>query len=200
MECVVRKLKATIDNASLPEFQNVVLKNYITTTEDGQYIELSDIYYTLNNVKMEGVFECTVGNITKPIFGTETNCLIMRRNQYVRAKNTTEGNVVVLNNNTECHAGYDSSDTSFFIDETTGNCSSPVQYSQRANFAKVFAAPAELNSVSGAFKIKQIKITDTAYNRVYTLVPAEVNGVACLYDVDRGTIYGEANGGTLLCG
>lgn len=200
MKCIVRKLKATIDNANLPVFENVVLKNYITTTVDGQYITMPDIGYSLNNAKMEGIFEATVNNVNIPVFGLNPNLYIQRNNGYVRAVNTSEGSLSSIAVNTECHAGFDTSDGSFFINATTGTCSNPSTSSTRAYFAMVFATYNRYGSKAGAIKIKQIKITDTTNNRVYTLVPAEVNGVACLYDADRGVAYGEANNGTLLCG
>lgn len=199
MKCIVRKLKATIDNANLPEFKNVVLKNYITTTVDGQYITMPDIAYSMNNAKMEGIFEATVNNINIPAFGLNSNQYIQRNNGYVRAVNTSEGSLSSIAVDTECHAGFDTSDGSFFINATTGTCSSPSTSPTRADLAMVFAAYNRYGSKAGAIKIKQIKITDTTNNLVYTLVPAEVNGVACLYDADRGKTYGEVNGGTLLC-
>lgn len=200
MKCIVRKLKAVIDNENLPTYESIVLKNYITTTADGQYITMPDIYYSLNNAKMEGIFEATVNNVNIPVFGLSTNQYIQRNNGYVRAVNTSEGSVSSIALNTECHAGFDTSDGSFFINATTGTCSNPSTSSTRAGLSMVFATYNRYGSKAGAIKIKQIKITDTTNNLVYTLVPAEVNGVACLYDADRGKTYGEVNGGTLLCG
>jgi hypothetical protein len=157
MKCIVRKLKATIDNANLPEFKNVVLKNYITTTVDGQYITMPDITYSMNNAKMEGIFEATVNNVNVPAFGLNSNQYIQRNNGYVRAVNTSEGSLSSIAVDTECHAGFDTSDGSFFINDTTGTCSSPSTSSTRADLAMVFAAYNRYGSKAGAIKIKQIK-------------------------------------------
>lgn len=200
MKCIVRKLKATIDNANLPVFENVVLKNYLTTTQDGQYIEFSDIAHRLNNTKMEARFEVTTTDKKFAVFGSSDNQYIQRNNGYIRAVNEQEGALSAIAANTEIHAGFDTSDGSFFINETTGVCAGPSQSTMVGHQCMVFQTFNRGSwNLAGTTKIKMVKITNHL-NEVYTLVPAEVNGVAGLYDTDRGTFYTEANGGTLLCG
>lgn len=200
MKCVVRKLKATINNADLPVFKDVVLKNYITTTQDGQYIPFTGIFSQMNKTKMEAIFEATVDNVSGiPVFGNGANNYIERTNGYVRAYNQNDGSLVAVSKDTEITAGYDSSDMSYFIGADTGTCTTPTASANVYDRMMAFGTYNRLQSKAGTIKIKQVKIT-THLNEVYTLVPAEVNGVAVLYDADRGVYYGEANGGTLLCG
>lgn len=199
MECVVRKLKAGINNANLPVYENIVFKNYITTTADGQYIALSDIPHQLNKNKMECVFESPVNNVSVPVLGSSPDQYLSRVNGYVRAINQGQGALTTIAANVEVHAGFDTSDGSFFINNDTGTCTNPSTSTVVARQMLVFATVNRYASKAGALKIKSVKITN--YNNdVYNLVPAEINGVAVLYDVDRGTTYGEVNGGTLVCG
>lgn len=202
MDCIVRKLKASVNNANLPVFKNVVLKNYITTTEDDQYIYLDEVRYPLNNVRVEVLFEATVNNIKiLNVVSTSPNNIIRRVNGYVRALNQQEGTVYAIPNNTEVRAGYFSNDGSFFVGSDTGVCGNPITSSVSAAQCYVFATyNTHTGSKAGTIKIKEIKITNVVSGDVYKFVPAEINGVAVLYDADRGVYYGEANGGTLLCG
>lgn len=201
MKCIVRKLKATIDNDTLPVFKNVVLKNYITTTQDGQYIPFPDIFSKMNQTKMEAVVEATVDTTSGilPVFGSGANNYMERSNGYFRAHNQDNGELVSVPKNTEVSVGYNSADMSYFIGETTGFCTTQTTSENIYDRMMAFGTYNRLSSKAGAIKIKQVKIT-THLNEVYILVPAEINGVAVLYDADRGVYYGEANGGTLVCG
>lgn len=202
MKCIVRKLKATIDNANLPVFENVVFKNYITTTEDDQYIYLDEVRYPFNNVRVEVLFEATVNNISfLNVVSTSPSNIIRRVNGYVRALNQQEGTVYAIPNNTEVRAGYFSNDGSFFVGSNTGVCGKPTTLTTVVAQCYVFATyNTRTGSKAGTIKIKEIKITDVVSGDVYKFVPAEINGVAVLYDADRGVYYGEANGGALVCG
>ena len=195
-------MKATIDNANLPVFENVVLKNYITTTEDNQYIYLDEVRYPFNNVRVEVLFEATVNNINfLDVVSTSPNNIIRRVNGYVRAVNQQEGTVYAIPNNTEVRAGYFSNDGSFFVGSNTGVCGNPSTSTSVVAQCYVFATyNTRTGSKAGTIKIKEIKITNVVSEDVYKFVPAEINGVAVLYDADRGVYYGEANGGALVCG
>lgn len=206
MDCIVRKLKASVNNANLPVFENVILKNYLTTTEDGQYIRFPFGSYTLNT-KMDVVFEVVS---TTPgysmICSSMANCYIQQRLSYVQIYNATKVDDFSLTANTEHRAGFDTSNGSAYYDDTTGT---GTPYSGANAVLKTLSIFGRANSygdysVAGNIKIKSVKITthqtasDTGVE--YNLVPAEINGVAGLYDAVRGDFYTEANGGTLVCG
>lgn len=205
MKCVVRKLKATIDNASLPIFENVVIKNYITTTQAGQAIHLSDIASLRKNTQMEVLYETTdlIGEMC--VISSYGSAYIIQNSGYCVPYNTNRGEYNSVSANTEIRAGFDTSDGSWFVGETTGVCTTPSADEYIGRHCAVFGkAPNYDGSIAGKIKIKRVKITthqtDSDTGKEYTLVPAEVNGVAVLYDADRGVYYGERNGGTLLCG
>ena len=202
MKCIVRKLKAEINNANLPVFEEVVLKNYITTTEDGQSIEIP-IYHRLDAAKIEATFELTAltSGTAVNIVSISESQIVNAKSSYVRAVNVSDGTLFSVTANTEITASIDGSDGSYIINGTSGNCAIPYSGESTREIFSVFKTRLDSYSVqpAGYVKIKQVKITD-GNNNVYTFKPAEVNGVAVLYDADNGNYYGEVNGGTLLCG
>ena len=205
MDCIVRKLKASVNNANLPVFENVILKNYLTTSENGQYIRFP-FYSWTKNTKMEVVFEVvskTPGY--SMICSTTSNTYIQQRLGYVQIYNASKVDDYSLTTDTEHRAGIDTSDGSAYYDDSTGT-GTPFATEALWNNLSIFGRANDYGeySTAGNIKIKSVKITthQTASDEgvVYNLVPALVNGVAGLYDTDRGTFYTEANGGTLVCG
>lgn len=204
MKCIVRKLKAEISNSSLPVFEEIVMKNYITTTQDGQCVEIAGSF-ALNASKIDAVFETTIVNSTKPLIvaAIAMTQTILVKQSWGRVQNTSDGTLVPIQANTEISAGLDGSDGGYYVNETAGNCSSPYTGTTVKNAVYCFGHPERADfaneSKAGAIKIKSVKFTDQNNNE-YLLKPAEVNGVAVLYDEDRGVYYGERNGGDLVCG
>ena len=203
MDCIVRKLKASVNNANLPVFENVVIKNYITTTQNGQYIDLSDIFSNTKKVKMEVKYiKTSTSNFFTVLYGGVS--YILHNKGYTRVYNPNEGTLVSTPADSEIHAGCDASDGSWFVGETTGSVTPPT--SDYSGVFYVFARPLHLDeSVAGEVRIKWIKLTTYATSSSdtpveYILVPATVNGVACLFDQNRGTTYFEKNNGALVCG
>lgn len=204
MKCLVRKLQATINNANLPVFVDVVLKNYITTSANDQYIRFEDIWTYGGNTQMEVTYETV--NLTENtcVFSILGTGYVMQNNQYCLPYNSNKGGYNEVTANTEIVAGIDTSNGGWYCGETTGTCTTPVSDTNLRNTIAIFGRGSTYTgSLAGRFKIKKVKITthqtssDTGV--LVTLVPALVDGVACLYDENRGVCY-YANTGNLIAG
>lgn len=207
MDCIVRKLKATVNNDNLPVFKNVVLKNYITTSQNGQYIPFPDIFSHTRNTQIKVKYETVNLTGAVKVFGFLTNTYIYQNQQYCRVFIDSGGQYATVSANIEITVLMNTKDGAYSVNGTAYD--DLAQETENALFARMMAFAsynAVGTSVAGKIKIKEIEITthttadDTGAGEVYTLVPAEVNGVACLIDSVRGTVYGEANNGTLICG
>lgn len=200
MDCIVRKLKASVNNPALPVFENVILKNYITTTQDDQYIRIDNLISSdTQDTKVEVYFEATSAGSETSVIVAFGGCYAYKNQGYTKVYASGGGSNVALSANTEVHAGWDSHDGSWFVDSDTGSVTPPGT-SYTANTLSVFGRPSSYTgSKAGLIKIKSIKLTDSN-GGVYNFVPALVNNVAVLLEPDRGVYYGEYNGGTLVCG
>lgn len=198
MDCIVRKLKASVNNPDLPVFENVVLKNWLTTTQDDQVIRIPGIESDTQDTQIE-VWYIPTSTSNTTVVVSMAGCYVFKNQGYCKVYAYTQGDNVEAPADAEVHAGFDSSNGSWFVGETTGTATRPASSYTAKNFA-VFGKSSDYNgSKAGLVKIKKIKVT-TSNNDVYILVPALVNNVACLLDEERGNTYFEYNNGTLLCG
>lgn len=199
MDCIVRKLKASVNNDDLPVFTNIVLKNYIATTQDGQYVRITGHNFVSNKIKIEVVYQSTVVSaIETTVAGAAGNNYIQQKNQYCRLYNQAVSELITVSANTDISVMMNTSTGAYSINGTTGTCTSLVGSYTAYGF--VFGAYNRYDSKAGVIRIKSIKFTDLETNDVFDLVPAEVDGVAVLIDQTRGVSYGEYNSGTLICG
>ena len=203
MKCVIRTLKEPVTDQTLPVFPKIVLKNYLTTTQNGQYIYLDDIYVKFNNTKVDVVYEREDGSLMK-IIALASVAYLSNNSSYCVPFNQTRVDYFAVQNNTEIHAGFDTSNGTAYVDNNSGTAATPVSTSGFGYVMRVFAYnDTDGDSVAGKIKIKSIYIKTENGNGgydEYTLVPALLGDKAVLYDATRSKVYGEANGGDLVCG
>ena len=203
------KLKGSSTNENLPEFVNIVDKEWIKTTVDGQYLDLS--YYTrLNRSNSFGIEIKFKGdestNIERKIFLTSSN--------YINATWGTDGNLVVgvasngqspINQPKSFQCSTDEehvvrvnvlNETITFDDETVSITKTGV--SSSAPNLTYAGGSSGSTSKAGALSIGYIKVFDNSGTLKNHFQPKIINGVHCLKDTETGDILLDATGGDLL--
>ena len=205
MKCVVRTLKESVTDQTLPVFPKIVLKNYLTTSQNGQKINLDDIKVKYNKTKVDIVYERTGSSLMTIISIGGADAYLSNNSSYCVPFNKTRVDYFSVTNDTEIHAGFDTSDGSAYVDANSGTAATPVSNTAYTTGVRLFAKLAnDTDSVAGVIKLKRIYIKTwndgTSQYDEFTLVPALLCDKAVLYDATRSKVYGEANGGDLVCG
>lgn len=205
--CMLIKLKGSSTNENLPEFVNIVDKEWIKTTVDGQYLDLS--YFTrLNRYNSFGIEIKFRGdestNIERKIFLTSSS--------YIYASWGTDGNLTVgvaANGQINqpklfpCSTGDEHvvrvdvrNETIAFDNETVSITKTGVS-SSAPSFTYVGGSTGS-TSKAGALSIAYIKVFDNSGTLKNHFQPKIINGVHCLKDTETGDMLLDATGGDLL--
>lgn len=225
--CLVEKLKVTVNNPDLPVFQSVVLKDYATTSVDNQYVDLSSIISLFKHnefryLAFDAEFVIVDKTATMAAFNTRNHVIgsaLLSENVKVGevaivSRNTVQ--TVSASNNTLYAVTYRPERTgSVYIAKTSIN---DVEYTstdylmggqpfQNYSIDHICAFGYSTNSEfttftskAGALKLKSIKIydyNDVSYSKIAEIVPAIVNGIPCLYDTMSEQMY-TPNTGSLV--
>jgi hypothetical protein len=177
----------------------VVYKNYVTTTENGQYIQISDILNNLpfNSIKVETQFMTTTSVWSAAILATRGNRGVINLASGKLQVRSCGGdyNQVTPSKNTLYTVGFNLADGTSYIDENTyANTGTPS--SSDIEFIKIFSNSEGGDSYAGRIKVGYVKI----YNNnvlLCDLRPALVGTIPCLYDTINSVVYGEYNDGLL---
>lgn len=199
-------MNITINNANL-QYQNQqtpTIKNYITTTENDQGIDISSLIgsYKYNKVKIEASF------IALPVSGTSNCRVFFTNNSYVNinAKGTTltcklteDVTATIVSGETNS-VTIDPSVPSVTINSDTTSVSGTVSGTSITS-AFLLCTPSG-SSTAGMVKLNSIKFTDIDNSTVIAdLKPAlDLNNTPCLYDTENGVCYYEKDSGTLAVG
>lgn len=202
MKCTINKLAAVVSDNSLPVLSGlVILKNYIKTTADGQYIDLSSIFGQIayNNMAVDATVQHQgLSGVTTTLLQSTSGYSFIYITTMKRISThigSATANLVTVTENTDVQVGFNGPNKSAYVGETTATTETAVS-SSTPNAVYLFKNIDGTNSTAGAVKMKEMKVYDTGV-LVADLVPATYDGVACLYDKVNEVPYYEANGGTL---
>lgn len=201
-KCLVKMLKMASTNPNLPIFQNIEIKNYLTTTVDGQYIEIP-LAYPANGISVDVIYQRT-GNSEVNVVGTRNASFIRQKGGYCIPENTSHSNggdgsgYFSVGKDVDINAGYNSANGSVYVNGSTGICATIETSTVTMTFIRIFEKcnTDTPSSKAGVIKIK--KVTVTIGTTIYEYVPALINNSeAVLYEKNSGQIYREVNNGEL---
>lgn len=198
-------MKIILNNSELVFAQKreavVVYKNSITTSDAGQYIQITDILGSMpfNRIKVEAIFipKSTWSLNVLATRGNQGVCNIQSGNLQVRSCGGTY-NQVTPSKDTEYSVGFNLSDGTSHIDsQTFGSSGTPS--TSTIDYINIFGTGDGGAVKAGESIIKSVQIYDTADNSLlFDLVPALVDDVPCLYDKVNKKVHYEVSGGTLV--
>ncbi len=202
MKCVINKLSAVINDNTLPVFSgSIVRKNYITTTQDGQYIDVTSVFADINydKMKVECILQHAGGNASRAtVLQTNYGYAFLYANTGTRLQSklgsTLQDNVTV-SANTDVNIGFDGIANKAWVG-TTETIGETAPTSSSSGKTYLFSNVSGTDSLAGIVKIKELKVYNDGVLSA-DLVPVIYDEVACLYDTISQTFYYEAGDGTL---
>lgn len=191
MQVILRNAKLKFEIAKPVEF-----KNYITTSTDNDYIDLSSIVGVLSfkNLKIDIEF-------TQPMMANGT--LFTSRNMYHAAyvnsgrfiMNVSNQSIGVTNDATITRCGLNATTKDYYIGSNSGVADNIGTTSQMQTLS-IFSNTTK----AGVFKIKSVVVANASNNEVILNLKPAINSddKPCLYDTISKTSFFEVNGHTLV--
>lgn len=173
----------------------IVLKNYITTTEDGQYLVFDGISAPLENTQLEVVYQTADDTKITNVISLSGNVYIQSNRAYCAPYNTNRLSLYAITKNNDITAGLNSANGYCFVNDNSGTCTTPSTAVGISSGVSLWKRGNTHDSIAGVVKVKSVTITTP--NDTYTFVPALINEEPVLYDATHAMIAREANGGTL---
>lgn len=199
MKCVVNKLQEAVNDSTLPVLSSVIVrKNYVKTTTDGQYVDLSALFAAIPYDKMKVVATLLYSqSVIARVFDTSYGYAFITSSTSNRASahigNATANLVTIANPSADYSAGFDGVQKEAFVDGTTNTGTSVT--SSTPYLAFLFSATDNTASVAGVVKLKKMEVYNNG-TLVAELVAATCDGVPCVYDTIGERVY-YANSGDL---
>jgi hypothetical protein len=199
--CLVLKLKGASTNAELPVYTNIVEKDWLKTTVNNQYINLSSVAggTRYNRFIIEIKYKAAATITAECLFDTKNSYLnaIQRSTGVLDVKASVSTTVNVASSLNTIHTvkvdyknnkiTFDGVEQSFTADLSTSNLTNLYIFANRS-----------FSSNAGMLQIGYVKIINPVDENVYfNGVPALVDGIPCLYDKLSGTVYTDSAGGDL---
>ena len=196
MKCIVKKLRESVNNPSLPVLERLQILSYVTTTQDGQYVFLGYYDTPENQSKVDVDFELASNNsVESTIISIGSNSYISTKSGYIMPFNTHRLDYYSSKVGTVQNAGLDLSNGFCYVDENSGTCTSINQNTWGCNLY-LFAKHNVHNSIAGVIKIR--KAIFTLNDGEHIILPCKKGNIFGFIDTKTNKFYTEANGGALI--
>lgn len=204
--CIVTKLNVAFSDNNLPVFVHRTFKDYLYTTVDGQYIDVSSLIGSIwmDNIKYDIVFKIREdSNNNTYLFGIRSLNIQVgstpTKKVSVRVGSTTVTSTNPKAAETDILVSINTKAGSVVIDEET--LSASTTSGSTINLASIFTYYGSSTPVSQSankLALKSIKFTNATTDEVIAeLYPCVGANGPCLFDVVSNTEFYEAGGGTL---
>ena len=198
MKCIVKKLKESVNNPSLPVLERLQILSYVTTTVEGQYCLLNTTKNTpVNQLKIDIEFEVAIAETSNFAFiAVGSNNYILKNNSYIVPYNTSRAEYFSAKVGNIQTAGFDISNGYCYVDEQSATSTTVNEHTYQGLPLTIFGRQGTYDSSAGVVRIR--KVVATCIDGEHIILPCKKGEIYGFIDTKTNEFYTEVNGGALI--